>query len=103
MKARVLETPAMSNACRGCLHSRLINTTDSRMLACHHPATAQAHRNPMADVVRRLGNALPYPVPGLAVEAYPDGVELGLFAWPWRFDPIWLVSCDGYEPESEAA
>lgn len=24
------------------------------------------------------------------------GINNGWFAWPLNFDPIWLISCDGY-------
>ena len=25
------------------------------------------------------------------------GIRNGWFNWPYSFDPIWLVSCDGFE------
>jgi hypothetical protein len=25
------------------------------------------------------------------------GIDHGWFNWPFNFDPIWLVSCDGFE------
>ena len=28
------------------------------------------------------------------------GIENGWFFWPFNFDPVWLESCDGFEPES---
>jgi hypothetical protein len=90
----------MADACYGCVHSRPI---EGRFLACWHPATARAHDDQLAPWITACGNALPLAVPGLTVEGCRGGVEMGQFSWPFRFDPIWLVSCDGYEPESEAA
>lgn len=25
------------------------------------------------------------------------GVAHGWFNWPWNFDPVWLVACEGFE------
>ncbi len=30
-------------------------------------------------------------------EGQPHGIKNGWFSWPWNFDPVWLVSCDGWE------
>ena len=26
----------------------------------------------------------------------PLGIRKGWFSWPYNFDPVWLVSCDGF-------
>lgn len=26
-----------------------------------------------------------------------SGVKRGWFAWPWNYDPVWLVSCNGFQ------
>lgn len=31
----------------------------------------------------------------------PHGIRNGWFFWPFNFDPIWLKSCTGFEPQSE--
>lgn len=31
----------------------------------------------------------------------PRGLRMGWFVWPWSFDPVWLESCDGYEPKQK--
>jgi hypothetical protein len=92
---------SMTGACWGCLHSRTI--PGSAHLACHHPATLAAHRNPLAPVIAVTGNALPLPVPGLSVVGNDQGIDRGWFAHPFNYDPVWLVACDGYAPEDEAA
>lgn len=31
------------------------------------------------------------------VEGYAYGIHRGWFFWPYNFDPVWLVSCNGFE------
>ena len=31
------------------------------------------------------------------VEGHPFGVKNGWFSWPHNFDPVWLLSCNGFE------
>ena len=33
-------------------------------------------------------------------EGHEQGKRGGWFRWPANFDPIWLVSCDGFSPNS---
>jgi len=33
------------------------------------------------------------------VSGVPHGVRSGWFMWPFNFDPVWLVSCDGFSPK----
>jgi hypothetical protein len=33
------------------------------------------------------------------VSAAEHGVKKGWFAWPFNFDPVWLITCDGFEPK----
>jgi hypothetical protein len=37
------------------------------------------------------------------VTANPAGVRRGWFSWPYNFDPVWLVSCDGFEAKDTLA
>jgi len=34
----------------------------------------------------------------LGIKANYHGIAMGWFNWPWDFDPVWLVSCNGFEP-----
>ena len=34
------------------------------------------------------------------VEGTPHGIKHGWFNWPWNFDPVWLVVCNGFEKAS---
>ncbi len=33
------------------------------------------------------------------VSAVEHGVKKGWFFWPFNFDPVWLVTCDGFIPK----
>lgn len=33
------------------------------------------------------------------VTANPYGIKSGWFFYPFNFDPVWLTSCEGYEPK----
>lgn len=36
------------------------------------------------------------------VSAMEHGIRSGWFLWPFDFDPVWLVSCDGFQPKEAA-
>lgn len=93
---------AMSGACYDCIHRRVLpGNTHS---ACRHPATEFAHANALAGLITAMGGALPMPSPaGLSVIFDRHGIRMGWASWPFNFDPVWLVSCDGFTPGQEAA
>lgn len=33
------------------------------------------------------------------MEANTYGVKMGWFLWPYNFDPVWLIKCDGFTPK----
>jgi len=35
----------------------------------------------------------------LNIKADPHGIKNGWFNFPWNFDPVWLLYCDGFEPK----
>ena len=37
----------------------------------------------------------------LNVTAHRHGVQNGWFIWPMNFDPVWLVSCDGFSAKAD--
>jgi len=36
------------------------------------------------------------------LRANPHGVRMGWFAWPYNFDPVWLLECSGFTPKVPA-
>lgn len=35
------------------------------------------------------------------VQGNAHGIRSGWFMWPFNFDPVWLVSCDGFSDKPE--
>jgi hypothetical protein len=35
------------------------------------------------------------------VEGNQHGIKNGWFRWPLNFDPVWLISCDGFSDNTE--
>jgi hypothetical protein len=68
---------------------------------CRHPGAGNDGSNPLfaafAIMAKRIG-PIPHP-PNATVNVVgdPHGIAHGWFAWPFNFDPVWLVSCDGFE------
>lgn len=34
------------------------------------------------------------------VEGHSHGIKMGWFYYPYNFDPVWLIKCDGFEKRS---
>lgn len=66
---------------------------------CEHPGSGGSD-NPFGDLIAILGKRLgPMPAPSEAtvhVAGNPHGAAHGWFNWPFNFDPIWLLTCDGF-------
>lgn len=88
--------------CYKCEHRRkLVSNAHSK---CVHPLTGKGSRNEIRDLISSIGT-IPISekaVISLDVKAHSRGVEMGWFAWPVNFDPVWLLSCSGFE-EKEGA
>lgn len=72
---------------------------------CRHPKNGEALDDPLSSIlaifagVRRVAPIAKET--GLNIKANPNGVQRGWFNWPWNFDPVWLESCDGFEPKEK--
>ena len=42
------------------------------------------------------------PTRELRIEGVPRGIKHGWFNWPWNFDPVWLLACNGFEKAEES-
>jgi len=74
--------------------------------ACHHPANKELLEDPMANVLGIFASVGRLPpvqgrAKGLKVKGHPHGIRNGQFNYPWNFDPVWLLECDGFEPKNE--
>lgn len=91
----IADPRAMRGACYRCTHRRALSGNTHS--GCRHPLTAAAHQLPIAAMIEALGQALPVPVPGLEVAGDSHAIAMGWWAWPYNFDPTWLVACNGFE------
>ena len=72
---------------------------------CLHPSVVQLVDTPLFELLgmlgsRRLGDMsqqMKSAYKLLNIEGNEHGKKSGWFNWPINFDPIWLISCDGFE------
>ena len=38
---------------------------------------------------------------GSTVKGNEVGIKRGWFTWPWNFDPVWLIECNGFKLKSK--
>lgn len=77
---------------RGCVHN-------SRHSSCHHPEAEKIQQSGELLMILFEGyvkNCRVNQVTAIRVEAEEQGIQGGWFAWPFNFDPLWLISCSGY-------
>lgn len=86
----------MKPNCYECKHRRsLPYDAHSR---CAHPANDDIFESIellVAMISGKLSGATE--LSALNVRGDPHGIKNGWFAWPFNFDPIWLLECDGFE------
>lgn len=67
---------------------------------CRHPKNDGVMNDPLAQLFAIFASVGRVPAinaeTGLHVVGDPHGIRNGWFNWPMNFDPIWLVSCDGF-------
>lgn len=68
---------------------------------CLHPSVSNADENPFGAMVEMLGGKFKDAAKKLNVSANPHGVRRGWFLWPANFDPVWLLTCDGFTSKAE--
>lgn len=79
---------------------------------CVHPSISEITNCAEAEIIGLLGSrgiarlglnlgAIINNAPNnpLGVRGSDHGVKSGWFNWPVNFDPVWLVSCNGFEPD----
>ena len=88
--------------CYECKHrSFLPGSSHSR---CSHPSTKTVG-DPLLEVLgifASVGRVAPILADtGLHVKGHITGIARGWFNWPFNFDPVWLLECDGFEARKE--
>lgn len=76
------ETTTPKPNCWNCIHVR--NVPGSAHKKCGHP-TVEQHG----------GSASAH----LRINAALRGIQGGWFMWPYTFDPVWLMACNGFTPK----
>ena len=75
--------------CYECKHRRVIpGDTHS---SCHYPGTESSLLDAFLPKEVRLATRL-------NITGHPHSIKNGWFTWPINFDPVWLLSCDGFTP-----
>lgn len=92
---------SQSPNCYGCKHR--ISAIGSCHSQCMHPKSGNTEGNDLfgADLVSLVLIAhglLPVAALDMQVTAVQHGVVNGWCSWPYNFDPVWLRSCNGFEP-----
>lgn len=79
--------------CYKCIHRRSV--PGSSHSACAHPG----NKTGMFDMFspENINQARK-----LNIKGHPHGIRNGWFMWPVNFDPVWLLSCDGFEAKESA-
>lgn len=95
----------MKPDCYKCIHRREIpGDAHSR---CVHPSLGQQDDNPFSAVVALVRGAADgtwkAQLRALGITAHTHGVRSGWFMWPANFDPVWLLTCNGFEQKQGAA
>ena len=96
----------MRNACYKCLYRGTV--PGDAHSSCQHPATKTELNDPLGQIMAifaSVGRASPIAAidsaKELDIRADSRGINNNWFNWPWNFDPVWLIHCEGFK-EKEA-
>ena len=72
--------------------------------SCNHPAFADDLENPYSNLMSifaGVGRVPPFQAHRTTckVTGSPHGKKMGWFNHPFNFDPVWLETCEGFEPK----
>lgn len=81
--------------CYDCKHRRNIPGDAHSM--CAHEKGCGDESNPFIAVANIFSRKNKTDPKGLGIEADPYGMRMGWFLWPFNFDPVWLLKCNGFE------
>jgi hypothetical protein len=84
---------------RGCRYYRSTGADALPISSCFHPAARRAYLA-LAEHVASGAPGLPEMQPPRGFEVIGDrhAIAMGWWDWPYRFDPMWLVHCEGFAP-----
>lgn len=71
---------------------------------CKHPKNEEILNNSIAQMLNILAGARKVPLPSLSnlkVKGDEWGIKNGWFNFPFNFDPVWLLECNGFKQKEE--
>lgn len=86
--------------CITCIHrGRVYGSTHS---TCKHPSLKSFYETPVLQLMSIFASVQRVPPINVSskqlnIKGNPRGIKNGWFNFPFNFDPIWLLNCDGYE------
>ena len=88
------------NKCYECRYRR--DVSGSAHSQCSHPSLNKVTDDPLLQVLgifASVGRVSPINISNkeLNIKADPHGVKMGWFNFPFNFDPLWLLNCDGFQ------
>lgn len=88
--------------CYACKHCRRM--PGDAHIQCVHPKSGNTSGDGIfgADFTSMLLLACGLPTPAwtaLDITAGVVGMRRGWFSWPFNYDPVWLLSCNGFEEQ----
>lgn len=68
-------------------------------IQCRHPSFENIYKDPLAEIAVIMGKR--FQAHGISdtcqVTAKLQGIRMGWFNHPFNFDPVWLITCTGYQ------
>jgi len=70
---------------------------------CAHPDVGKEGSDPAGELlaifasVGRMAPLIAKAAVGLGITGNAHGIAHGWFNWPWNFDPVWLLTCNGFK------
>lgn len=86
----------MKPKCYSCQYRR--DVAGSAHSTCTHPdrIPASVFFLTATAMGSTFGGDLEVPLGDGKISGRSHGISKGWFAWPFDFDPVWLIDCDGY-------
>lgn len=96
-----LEQPPVKPDCHKCKHRR--RSMLGAHSACAHPSSGLNQDDGLGGLMgvaqMMIGAVSPDGIRALGITCRAHGLRNGWFSWPADFDPVWLVTCNGFEPK----
>ena len=72
---------------------------------CIHPTTEVSKDDDIDTLIGMLGGRMPTRTATneIGVTGSQHGINRGWFMWPFNFDPVWLLTCNGHTEKEEVS